>query len=114
MAEFDEKLNDILNNPEKMSEILELAKGFMGEPREENNEINGETTEEEIGEENNILFDAMRAFNFKGDKRIELLHSLKKFSNENDEHEYIENAIKALRYSKIAKVFIGKYFSKSE
>ena len=32
MAEFDDKLNSILSNPDAMAQIMQLAQSFSGEP----------------------------------------------------------------------------------
>ena len=108
--EFDEKLNEILNDPKAMENIKQVAASMFG--NEQNSAVRNAEPPQNNGGENDgmslfenvdpaALFSVMKAFNSnEGDDRSRLLLALKPYLSESRRGR-VDSAIKLLRIIKI-------------
>lgn len=112
MAQLEEKLGAILNNPQAMSQILSLAQSLGGAPE-------GEPTEESAPPETppqspapeldpkvmEVGMRALAAWQEPGDSRSALLQALRPLMKE-ERRSKVDKAIQITRLSKVVRVVL--------
>lgn len=112
MANFDENLQRILDSPESMAKIAELARSMMGD--ENANSVGEDASTPLSGIPGfpeldpammRLVSGAIRGYTGT-DRRTRLLEALQPFAHEKN-RELIERALKAVRIARSAKAVLG-------
>ncbi len=98
--DISNKLKDILDNPDMLNLIGNLANSMASN----NQSLNSESTEISNEDTANTIKTALKGINTSGDNRITLLNALKPYMRESRSKQ-IDTAIKVLKISKISSVF---------
>lgn len=121
MSELEDRLNSILNNPEQMGKIADMAKSLMGEGRGESHEkkpaqnvedaksvLGGEADGEAFGQIGRILGE----LNGRDDDKTALLKAMEPYLSEK-RRDKMDKAIKIARLAKIARIAMGEMGDKN-
>lgn len=117
MSEFEDKLNSILNDPEQMDKIANMAKSLMG----------GDTTSSSAGNQISAapaqLFDGLDPSMLQGmgkllsgmnqadDEKTALLEAMKPYLKEK-RREKMDRAMKIAKMARLAELALGEFGGK--
>ena len=108
MADFDEKLESILNNPQAMSQIMSLAQSLGGSETSTNSSSHSTAAPMSNNEFQldpqlfNILFSLINQYNNNDDQRTSLLYALRPFVKER-RYAKLDKAIQIAKLSRVAR-----------
>jgi hypothetical protein len=115
MAEFEDKLNEILSSPEQMGKIMEMARSFSGGSAQTGSPAAGDEAGADTGADAldprlfGMLTRVMGAYSTAGgDDKSALLGAISPYLD-NSRREYMEQAVQMVRFTRMAKAAISEF-----
>ena len=119
MAEFEQKLNEILDNPEAMGQIMSLARSLSGSTQEQTDPENPEereTAETEVPAEEEFFRKGMEllgAARSSGGRGEELMKALSPYLKE-ERRDRLQRALKLARTTHLIRTIAASMGEKGE